>query len=323
MIRTYKNTSTDLVAIDSMRETGIWVNIVHPTDDELRAVSIATGLDLQFLRAALDEEERPRIESENGQALVIVAVPIAEGTNGNLLYDTLPLGVVVNERAIATVCLQDTPVVSDIASGRGRVMSTAKKTRFLFQILFRTATLYLRYLREIDKKTALVEKRLQRSQKNEELIRLLNLEKSLVYFTTSLRSNEIVMEKLLRSKLMRPDAQRTEPAVLAMYPEDEDLLEDVITENKQAIDMAETYSNILSGMMDAFASIISNNLNIVMKFLTSVTIVLSVPTIVASFYGMNVHLPFQGEPWAFFGVLGGSMGLSGVVGYYLARRGMV
>ena len=174
------------------------------------------------------------------------------------------------------------------ANKRVREFYTFKKTRFVFQILYRNATSYLRYLRIIDRKSDQIEEKLHISQKNSELIELLELEKSLVYFTTSLRSNEVVLEKLLRTEKIRK------------YPEDEDLLEDVIVENKQAIEMANIYSNILSGMMDAFASVISNNLNIVMKLLATVTIVLSIPTMIASFFGMNFDvIPLGHNPYGF------------------------
>ncbi|WP_279385260.1 magnesium transporter CorA family protein [Methanosarcina barkeri] len=162
-----------------------------------------------------------------------------------------------------------------------------QKNTFSFTDPVSNSKLYLQYLRHIDKASDKIESKLHKSLKNKELIQLLELEKSLVYFSTSLKSNEIVLEKILRSTPVK------------MYPDDTDLLEDVIVENKQAIEMANIYSNILTGTMDAYASVISNNLNIVMKFLTSVTIVLSVPTMVASFFGMNVDVPFENNPHAF------------------------
>lgn len=163
----------------------------------------------------------------------------------------------------------------------------------------------MRCLKDIDKRSTEIEQHIHKSLRNEELIKLLNLEKSLVYFTTSLRSNEIVLEKLLRSYLRKIHDEESQVTVqvLKMYEEDEDLLEDVITENKQAIDMGEIYTNILSGTMDAFASIISNNLNIVMKFLAIITIVMAIPTIVTSFFGMNVPIPFQESPFAYIGII--------------------
>ncbi len=192
---------------------------------------------------------------------------------------------------------------------RVREFYTFKKTRFVFQILYRNAASYLRYLRIIDRKSDQIEEKLHISQKNSELIELLELEKSLVYFTTSLRSNEVVLEKLLRTERVKK------------YPEDEDLLEDVIIENKQAIEMANIYSGILSGMMDAFASVISNNLNIVMKFLATVTIVLSIPTMIASFFGMNFdNIPLGHSPFGFFTIIVLTLIISGVVALLFRKK---
>ena len=212
---------------------------------------------------------------------------------------------------LITVCLEETPVLTSFMDGRVRDFHTFMKTRFILQILYKNATQYLQYLRIIDKKSEVIERKLHQSQKNEELIELLELEKSLVYFTTSLRSNEVVLEKLLRTEKIKK------------YPEDTDLLEDVIVENKQAIEMAGIYSGILSGTMDAFASVISNNLNIVMKFLATVTIVMSIPTMVASFYGMNVNsrgMPFANHPYGFVIVLGFALALSLLVAYIFNKK---
>ncbi|HHY47465.1 MAG TPA: magnesium transporter CorA family protein [Firmicutes bacterium] len=326
MIKIYKTSvegRTDEVT--SLTDKGIWVNIVNPTEEEILMVSREANLLADFLRAALDEEERSRIEAEDGQILVLINVPVvAENEEGiGFIYDTVPLGVIITDNIIVTVCLRDNEVIQEFTKGGPRAFFTFKRTRFLLQILFITATLYLKYLRQIDRQSNQLEQRLHRSMRNEELVRLLNLEKSLVYFSTSLRANEIVMEKLLRSQLAKvpPDTEVT-TRVLKMYAEDEDLLEDVITENKQAIDMADIYTSILSNTMDAFASVISNNLNIVMKFLTSVTIVLALPTMIASFYGMNVRLPLADSPFAFLVILGMSLVVTGAAVIFLAKRRM-
>jgi magnesium transporter len=322
MIRVFQTIDDKLIRVpeDSLKEKGIWINLVQPTEEELNLVASEAQIVPDLLRAALDEEERSRTEVEDNQLLVLINIPIYEGTNGSILYDTIPLGIIVAENAIITVCLKDDIFFQEMECTRIKTFYTFKKTRFVLQILFKTATYYLRYLKQIDKKTSEIEGKLHKSLKNEELIKLLNLEKSLVYFTTSLKANEMVLEKLLRSQLAKSDPEIEETSrILKMYPEDEDILEDVITENKQAIEMAETYNNILVGMMDAFASVISNNLNIVMKYLTSVTIVMALPTMVASFYGMNVALPFQHSPYAFPIALGFSLLLS-VAGMILLRR---
>lgn len=320
MLRAYKSSEGVLAPVDDLSEKGIWINLVSPTEGELARVAQETNLSPDLLKAALDEEESSRIELEEDQVLILINVPIEEQSSNGLIYDTVPLGIVVSSRAIATVCLQDTPILNEFESGRLRSFYTYKKTRFLLQILHRTATQYLRYLRNIDRRSTQIESKLHRSLKNEEVIRLLNLEKSLVYFTTSLRANELVLEKLLKSVVVKADPQaQATSKILTMYEEDHDLLEDVIIENKQAIEMGEIYSKTLVGTMDAFASIISNNLNIVMKFLTSVTIILALPTMVASFYGMNVALPLAGSPNAFAIILAISVVLS-LGGVLILRR---
>lgn len=309
MIEVFYTVGDETITTTSLQEKGSWIRLTEPTKEELLRVSAETGVLLEFLEAPLDDEERPRIEVEDGQVLMIVNIPIVV-QNGTVKYDTLPLGIIVTENHIITVCLEENAVINDLVAGRLKSFYTYKKTRLTLQILYKTATYFLKYLKEIDRKSNEIEKALHGSMQNEELIRLLNLEKSLVYFTTSLRSNEIVMKKLLRTK------------VLKMYAEDEDLLEDVITENAQALEMSEVYSNITSGMMDAFASIISNNLNIVMKFLTSITIILAVPTMVASFFGMNVPLPFQNSPHGFLITIVISLFLAMVAVLAMARKEM-
>lgn len=285
-------------------EAGCWVAMTSPSADELQTVSQECNIQLEDLRAALDEEERSRIQVEDDYTLIIVDIPVIEERNGKDWYGTIPLGITLTDNHIITICLEDTPVLTAFMDGRVREFYTYKKTRFILQILYRNATLFLNYLRNIDKRSELLEQKLREDQKNKELLELQELEKSLVYFTTSLKGNELVLEKLFRIDKIKK------------YPEDEDLLEDVIIENKQAIEMASIYSGILSGSMDAFASIISNNLNQSMKFLATVTIVLSIPTMVASFYGMNVSasgMPFADSPFGFLIVIGFSILLSVIV----------
>lgn len=290
MIQVLLTVGEETVNITSLQEKGSWICLLKPTEEEIQRVSRETGVLRGLLEAPLDDEERPRIETEAGQVLIIVNVPIVV-ENGYVVYDTLPLGIVVTDTHIITVCLEENEVINELIRGRVKSFYTYKKTRLTLQILYKTASYFLKYLKEIDRKSNEIEQALHGSMQNRELIKLLNLGKSLTYFTTSLRSNEIVMKKLLRTNILK------------MYAEDEDLLEDVITENAQALEMSEVYSNILSGTMDAFASIISNNLNIVMKILTSITIILAVPTMVASFFGMNVPLPFGDSPYGFIYVI--------------------
>lgn len=298
-----------LVKVETI-EKGCWISLISPTEEELNYIQNKLGVLPNFLRDPLDEEEKPRIDMEENQTLFIVDIPHMYEEEGSLRFETRPVGILITDDYFITVCLKESSVINHFRKEKLKGLYTFKKTRFTLQILFKTAKEYLKYLRHIDKSTNKAEKLLHKSMRNKELFKLLELEKSLVYFTTSLKSNEIVMEKLLRGKHIK------------MYEEDQDLLEDVIIENRQAIEMANIYSSILSGTMDAFASVISNNLNIVMKVLTSVTIVMTIPTMIASFYGMNVGLPLQNNPFAFIVILCISFVVSIMATFILFRKGM-
>jgi len=310
MIRIFKTEDGAMHEKEEM-QPGCWNALTNPTASEIIDIADTYQIDPDHLRAPLDEEERSRIEVEDEYTLILVDIPSIEERNGKDWFVTIPLAIITTKDVLITVCLEETPVLTSFMDGRVRDFHTFMKTRFILQILYKNATQFLQYLRIIDKKSEVIERKLHQSQKNEELIELLELEKSLVYFTTSLRSNEVVLEKLLRIEKIKK------------YPEDTDLLEDVIVENKQAIEMANIYSGILSGTMDAFASVISNNLNIVMKFLATVTIVLSIPTMIASFYGMNVNshgMPFADSPYGFAIVLGLTLLLSLFVAYIFNKK---
>ena len=276
-------------------EKGSWINVVNPDSDDLQIVSMVTEIPTDVLKMALDTEERSRVEIEDDYVFVVINIPIILEPDS---YDTLPLGVFITPDFIVTVCLQETDVMKAFTQNKYPLFYTFKKTRFLFQILFRTATLFLRYLQQINHRTDDIESILRHSMRNREFFMLLELQKSLTFFASALRGNGAVMEKLLRLR-----RNQSLHHLLKLYEEDEDLLEDVIIENKQAIEMVEMYSNILMNMSDTFASIISNNLNIVMKFLASITIILSVPTTIFSLWGVNVPLPFQENEWGFFLVI--------------------
>lgn len=276
-------------------EKGSWINVVNPDSDDLQIVSMVTEIPTDVLKMALDTEERSRVEIEDDYVFVVINIPIILETDS---YDTLPLGVFITPDFIVTVCLQETDVMKAFTQNKYPLFYTFKKTRFLFQILFRTATLFLHYLQQINHRTDDIESILRHSMRNREFFMLLELQKSLTFFASALRGNGAVMEKLLRLR-----RNQSLHHLLKLYEEDEDLLEDVIIENKQAIEMVEMYSNILMNMSDTFASIISNNLNIVMKFLASITIILSVPTTIFSLWGVNVPLPFQENEWGFFLVI--------------------
>lgn len=311
MIEIYKTVEDSLVKQTRITE-GCWISMTQPTEEELTRVSEETEVDISDLRAPLDEEERSRVEVEREYTMVLVDIPSLEEKNGKDRYVTIPLEIITTKDFIITVCLEESPILNMFFKKNNlRNFSTFKRTRVLFQILYQNATTFLRYLRLIDRKSEEIEEKLHISQKNRELIELLELEKSLVYFTTSLRANEVVLEKILRSERIKK------------YPEDEELLEDVIIENKQAIEMANIYSGILSGMMDAFASVISNNLNIVMKLLATVTIVLSIPTMIASFFGMNfIHIPFGNSSYGFYLITGVTILLTLLTALFFRRKNL-
>ncbi|MFQ6831401.1 magnesium transporter CorA family protein [Butyricicoccus pullicaecorum] len=273
-------------------EPGCWVNLVRPTSEEIAHVLATTGVEEDFLRAALDPEESSRVELEEDQTLLIVDIPTLEESNveqdESKIFGTLPMGIIVLPNTVITVCLQDTTVLRGIAQNKVRDIHTAMRTRFVLQILLRVAGLFLRNLRMIERDFTKIERRLYDSLKNEELIQLLGLSKSLVYFSASLKGNEVTMEKMLRGRILK------------LYEDDRDLLEDALIEIRQAIEMAGIYSSILAGTMDAYASVVSNNLNIIMKVLTVITIIMTIPNIIFGFYGMNItgnDLPFAYWWW--------------------------
>ncbi|MDD2370746.1 MAG: magnesium transporter CorA family protein [Firmicutes bacterium] len=311
MVTAYKTLENKLNIVDN-KDSHNWINIINPSKEELVKISEDTGALLEFLEAPLDSEERPRIDVEDNQVLLIINIPIEEeeGETG-IIYNTIPLGIIIVGDHFITVCLEETNCLQDFIMRSVKSLSTLKKTRLALQIFYRTSIYYLKFLKFIDRKTGELERALHGSMQNEQLIKLLGLEKSLVYFTTSLKANEIVMKKIFRTN------------VLPMYEEDEDLLEDVLTETRQAIEMSEINSNILTGLMDAFASIISNNLNNVMKILAGVTIILSIPTMVFSFFGMNVPIPFETQPIVTAVIFIVSIMISASVWYLMRKKNML
>ena len=310
MIRIFKTEDGAIQQIDEA-EAGCWIALTNPTATEILEIAERYEIDPDHVRAPLDEEERSRIEIEDHYSLILVDIPVIEERNEKDWYVTIPMGIIMSDTIIITVCLEETPVLNAFMDGRVRDFFTYMKTRFILQILYRNSSMYLRYLRIIDKKSEQVEEKLHFSPRNQELIELLELEKSLVYFTTSLRSNEAVLEKLIKLESIKK------------YPEDTELLEDVIIENTQAIEMANIYSGILQSMMDAFASVISNNLNDVMKILSVITIVMSIPTIIFSAYGMNLApsgMPFSSTIWGFLIVILVSIAASIIAALFLSKK---
>lgn len=291
MITIYKSTSEGLLTIDDFVD-GSWVHVSNPSNQELALLVERFGIPLDFLTDPLDLDERARLETEDGARLIVLRVPHLDSWTDDIPVTTLPIGIVLVGDLVITVSAIDSELIGDFKQGRVRNFATHDQNRFVLQLFLKTTLLFLRYLRDINRVTNNVEKDLHRSARNEQLIRLLNLEKCLVFISTSLRSNAFMMEKFHNAKYSQLDQ------------DDQDLLDEVIIENKQAMDMAKIYSSILSNMMGAFASLISNNLNTVVKTLTTITIILMIPTLVASFYGMNVDLPLQTSPDAFVLVVG-------------------
>ncbi len=290
MLSIYSSTENKQLTRLENIEPGCWINLIDPSDEELIFVSKNTNAPMDFLRAALDEEETSRIDIEDC-TLIILDIPFTDMDDNSLTYDTYPIAMIHTDKVIITVCLKNSKVLSDFAEGKISSFFTFKRSRFMLQILYRIANYYLIYLRQIDKKSYIVEKQLHKTLRNKELIQLLALKKSLVYFSTSLKGNEITLEKMLKLD------------ILQRYEDDKDVLEDVIIENRQAIEMCTIYSDILKGTMDAYASVISNKLNIVMKFLAAITIVMAIPNMVSGLFGMNVSgIPFANNIVGFWNV---------------------
>ncbi len=311
MRRVFKTVEDHLTECTTL-EKGVWVHLQSPTKEEVDGLTTRFGLDPTFLPAALDEEESARIDydAEKQQVLIIVDIPYVEAEGTGYVYSTIPLGIVVCDDVIITVCTRDTPIINDFTEERIRNFWTFKRTRFILQILQRNAGRFLSYLKQIDKTSLHVQEKLEQTSRNQDLLQMMKLEKSLVYFSTSLKGNEIVMERLLRQDILK------------RYPEDTELLEDVIIENKQAIEMCSIYRDIMSSTTESFASIISNNLNITMKVLTALTVVFAVPTLIASIWGMNVPMPFGDNPYGFPIMLGISALLTLLAFLVLYRKKM-
>ena len=287
MIKIYltKNGETNLI---DEPKPNCWINMVHPTEEELTKISSLYNIDIDDMKAPLDDEESSRMVVEDDYTLVLVDIPTTEERNGKNRYVTIPLGIFVTDSALITVCLEKTPVL-DIAATKKNDFNTRLRTRLLLRVLLNNAKLYLKYLKTIYKQSGQVERQLQVSTENSSLLDMMELSKSLIYFNTSLKPTTLIIEKMFKSKSINK------------YEEDEDLLEDVQNEYRQAIETTEIYSGILGNLMDAYASIIANNMNVVMKVLAIATIVLSIPNIVFGAFGMNLTvMPLTNLPGAFW-----------------------
>jgi len=309
MISYYVEKNNAIEAVDSPMP-GCWVQLTAPKEDELRDVATEFALPMETVRAALDLDERSRTDWDDTWKMILVNVPTREEVSENELYTTIPMAIILAGECVITVCSKDTHVLRGFANGTERDFHPAKQSRFVFQILYATARRYLLYLRMVERKSDLTEDEFAKKQRNRDLLDLMKLEKSLVYFTTGLRSNEAVLEKLVRSNFIKK------------YEEDSELLEDVIVENKQAIEMAKINSEIITSMSNTFASVISNNLNVAMKVLAMITLVMAIPTMIFSAYGMNLsgaHMPLATHPWGFPIIIGVSA-LAAVAAIFVILR---
>ncbi len=314
MLDVYKKTHEDnslrrCEVTTSEIQTGSWLNIIAPKPNDIPKLAQELNIPEYFIIDSLDINERPRVEIEDEGILIIYRIPVYEEKENESTFYTIPLGIILKKDYIITVCQKPTEILYEFINGNVKDFYTSKRSRFILQIISISLKYYLNYIKEIDKRIYEVEQEFYRDMKDDTLIKLMRLERSLHIFLTSLRGNELLLEKIQKAKIIR------------MYEEDEDILDDIIIENKQAIEMASVFVYNIKSLSDYFSSIISNRLNSVMKFLTSVTIILMFPTLVASLYGMNVNLPLQNHPFAFWIILIISLvGTSIVTIYFIKKR---
>ena len=311
MKQLYLSTALDFNEIDTF-EPGAWINLVNPSQEESAQVADRFGIDIADLRAPLDVEETSRIAVEDDYTLIIVDVPTYEERNNKSYYVTIPLGIIVTDNAVITTCIEKLTLFDNFFNHRVRNFYTFMKTRFVFQILYRNAELYLTALRSIDRQSDKLEAEMENATRNEQLIDMMELEKSIVYLKASLKMNERIVKKLSGNA-----------SSLKKYIEDEDLLEDTLIETQQAIEMATIYENVLNAMTETSAAIISNNQNTIMKTLALMTMALDIPTVIFSAYGMNFQnnwLPLNDKPYAFWYVVLIAAGLSLMVVAYFIRK---
>ena len=311
MVDIYKTNNRILSKLGSIEE-GCWINMVNPTSSELSLISGYFDIDADDLATALDDEESSRISLEDGYTLILVDIPTPEVRHEKKMYTTIPLGIILKNDAI--ICREETPVLTYFVRNKLKDFSTKKKMRFIYEMMFRSAMLYQAYLRGIDKKRTEIEERVGDDTHDTDIIELHELESTLVYFATSLRSNSIVLERLRRYKR------------LEQYPEDMELLEDVTVEYQQAIEMTSIYRDIIDGTRELLSSVINNRLNNVMKILTSITIVMAIPTIISGIYGMNVDekwMPLSTTHYGFYIIVGIIIVICVCVLWFLKKKKMM
>ncbi len=312
ILKTEENKKLKKLSI-SEAVSGSWFSLINPDEEEIKQVSLVLGLDEDFLRNSLDLDEKSRIEIEDGNLLIITNLPIMTDDG---CFDTLPLGIIYTPTSIITVCSKDNNILSSFNETTSYSFDTRNKTEFMLKILYRSVKFYLKYLTIINRTTEEIENELQKATNNKALFQLMEIQKTLVYFSTALKDNDIVLQKVMR--LTKP----TITNYLKSTEEDIDLLEDVIIDTKQAIEMVDMHRMILEAMMEGFASIINNNLNQVMKFLAAITIIMSIPTMIGGLWGMNVPVPYGNNPFGFLIVVSLSVIISIAVVLYFRKKGM-
>ncbi|MBP9185819.1 MAG: magnesium transporter CorA family protein [Bacteroidia bacterium] len=310
MIQYFKTVNGRLLQIEQV-EKDCWINVIAPTPAEIDFLSQKLLITPDLIIDPLDADENPRVEQHKNCMLIVCRVPLEIGFENDLPYITLPLGIILKRDIIITVSSKQTEITQKFVEQRVRSLNVQYRDRMVLQLFLRASILYLKYLKNINNKADEIQITLHKSTRNRELVQLLNLEKSLVYFNTSLKSNELMMMRLQQLSFMT-NLKLTE----------RELIDDVVIETKQAIEMAKIYSNILGNMMGAHSSIISNNLNITIRFLTSVTIILSIPILIASLYGMNVHVPLEENPYAFWIIMFVAILLSSIGVLYFRKKNL-
>ncbi|HAI83175.1 MAG TPA: magnesium transporter CorA [Chitinophagaceae bacterium] len=309
MIQYFKNVNHQTVEIDKP-ENGTWVNLVPPfKEEEFIELSNSLDIPIEFLRDSLDIDERPRFELEDNVKFIVIKTPAENNSfnDSDAYYITIPICIILTHNQIVTVNSFDNGAIKKFLNSFER-RHPDKRNMMVLKIFEKVVTNFLEYLKEINHQRNLYEQKLYDSNRNEELLNLMRIQKSLVYFVTALRSNEMLMMKMERTNF------------LSLNEEEREFLQDLIVDTSQALEMANIYTNILSSTMDAFASIISNNLNNVMKRLTSITIILSLPILVTSIYGMNVEIPYQHSQHAFYIPVILSLIISFLIGWYFLKK---
>jgi len=285
-----------------------WIDLINPTKEELEYISNKTKVTKENLMSSLDEDERSRFDLDDNERLIIIRVPYEIKSESSLELKTIPIGIIITENHIITTCLFETNIMNDFYQDKIKNFYTSKKTRFLIQILSRTNYYFLKYLDKVETEIKRLEKKLMKSLKNEEVIGLFELQKMLIYFNSAIITNGYLLENIEKGKVVK------------LYKEDEELMEDIIVENRQCLEMAANFTTVLNNTLDAYASIVSNNLNDVMKFLASLTIILSVPMMISSIYGMNISLPFQESTFAFLFTILISIFITTIITIFFVKR---